>query len=356
MLSFAQKYYELPLSRDYVRHWGLVEGVREILQNALDSDSPFEYSLDGDTLAVRSRYAVLMPNTLLLGRTSKAEDADKIGSFGEGYKIALLVLTREGYPVVIRNGDRVWTPEFRHNKQFDAETLCIVDSAASDRREGVTFEISGLSSADIERIRDSCLHMQDKTGEVVETSYGRILLDVPGRLYVGGLFVCETELKYSYDMKPEHLRLERDRQTVSSFDLNFLTKDMWFDTGRTEEIVSLITNDAPDMKYANYSTPQIVKEECYRIFKEQNPGAIVAASRDELALMLKKGMTNTVYIGGAYGEIVKGSTEYRQQTYIRITPPAEVLQKFFDANRRHMRTPAVMGLKRIIAAAANWKA
>lgn len=80
--------YELPLSRDYVRHWGIPEAVREILQNAIDSDSPLEYTLYTDRITVTSKHSRLEPKTLLLGRTSKADCDDKVGSFGEGYKIA----------------------------------------------------------------------------------------------------------------------------------------------------------------------------------------------------------------------------------------------------------------------------
>ncbi len=91
MLSRA---YELSLSKQYVSHWGMADGVRELLQNALDSESPFEWEFKDGSLFLHSRYSKLEPRTLLLGQTSKAEDTTAIGSFGEGYKIAMLVLTR----------------------------------------------------------------------------------------------------------------------------------------------------------------------------------------------------------------------------------------------------------------------
>ena len=52
---------------------------------------------------------------MVLGSTSKAGRADDVGSFGEGYKIALLVLTRNGYDVKVLNGNKQWVPEFRHS-------------------------------------------------------------------------------------------------------------------------------------------------------------------------------------------------------------------------------------------------
>lgn len=143
----SRRSYELPISRDYVRHWSMPEAVREIIQNALDSESPFEYEFKSDKLFIRSRGAILPTSTLLLGKTSKAHATDKIGSFGEGYKIALLVLTREGYSVKIHNNGRIWTPFFKQSRQFDAEVLCIEDSADPIPFEGISFEIDGMALA-----------------------------------------------------------------------------------------------------------------------------------------------------------------------------------------------------------------
>src|SRR3990167_3517651 len=100
---FGNRAYELPITKEYIRHWGLLDGIRELIQNALDSDSPFEWNIEEDTLYIHSRYYKLEPKTLLLGCTSKAEDTTKIGSFGEGYKLAMLCLHRAGYKVRLRN-------------------------------------------------------------------------------------------------------------------------------------------------------------------------------------------------------------------------------------------------------------
>ena len=137
--------YELPLAKTYVRHWGMAEAVRELLQNAIDSESAFEWEFGDDTLHIRSRHSRLQASTLLLGQTSKADSTDTIGSFGEGYKIALLVLTRCGYPVTVHNGDRTWRPSFRMSRQFEAKVLCIDDEPASQRREGLEFEVGPYS-------------------------------------------------------------------------------------------------------------------------------------------------------------------------------------------------------------------
>lgn len=346
--------YELPLARNYVRHWGMAEAVREIIQNAIDSDSPFEYEFAGDTLTVRSRHATLPVSTLLLGATSKEGAVDKIGSFGEGYKIALLVLTRAGYPVRVLNGDRVWTPSFQHSRQFDSEVLCIDDLPAPARNEGLAFEVSALSPDDIAQVRASCLQMQTDLGEVITTSYGRILRERPGQLYVGGLFVCKTALKFGYDVNPEHLSLERDRQTVSTFDLQWLTKNMWFDTERWDEIAQLIGDQVKDLEYAEHGAPELVKEACYRAFRAKHPGAVVARNQDELESLVKSGMTQVV-VSPAYAPLVQAADSYRAEVVIVVQRPADILAKFFREHRKDMRTHAIVAFKELMAQAQTWR-
>jgi hypothetical protein len=355
ILSMGQRTYELPIAKTYVRHWGMAEAVRELLQNAIDSESPFEFEFGADTLRIRSRYSKLSAATLLLGQTSKAESTDTIGSFGEGYKIALLVLTREGYPVTVHNGDRTWRPVFRRSRQFDAEVLCITDEPASERRDGLEFEVGGLSPGDIATIRDGCLHMQNDIGEVHDVTEGRILRARSGKLYVGGLFVCDTQLQFGYDIKPEFLRLERDRQTVSNFDLLFLTKSMWFETERWEEIAKMIGDEVKDLEYAEYGTPEMVKEACYRAFRERHPGAVIAKNQEELEALIKRGMTNVV-VCAPYYPMVSQAKAYKSEVVIPVTPPADVLRRWLSANRHAMRGAAIEAFRKdLIEQAEGWR-
>jgi len=351
------KIYELPLSKDYVRHWGVVEAVRELFQNALDSDSPFEYAIGTSSLHISSRFSKLEPKTLLLGTTSKADCKDKIGSFGEGYKIALLVLAREKRQVDIFNGELVWSPEFRYSKQYEDDILCIKETRnPQGRGKGLTFAVNDLSQSEIDQIISINMHMWDKIGQTIETSYGRILVDHPGKLYVNGLFVCDTEMKYGYDIKPEFLKLERDRQTVSSFDLKWITKDMWFETELFDKIATMISEQYPDMEYANYGTPELVKEACYQLFIKAHPNSVVASSQTELKQMVEKGMERVVFIGGgAYSGIVTSSSSYRTVELPKQMTPSEVLAEWLKENRSEMRTKAIVSFKTLHEKSKSWK-
>jgi hypothetical protein len=352
---FFGKTYELSLSKTYVSGWGMAQGVRELIQNALDSDSPFAYEFveEGEgqyALVLNSRYSSLTPQMLLLGMSSKTNDSSKIGSFGEGFKLALLVLTRAGYDVDILNGNWKWKPLFRYSKTFDTEVL-VIDEEAYPRSEGLTFTVHGLSSADIEVVRQSCLLMQRDVGETKTVEHGTILLDRPGELYVGNLFVCKTEMKFGYNIKPEHITLERDRQTVSSWDLKSVTWACWKNTDDMERVARMVADEIPDVEYVTYNCPELVKDACYRLFRERHPATIIAASPADMRAKIEAGMERVVYVGAGMYEAVRYSGPYvAERPTLEILPkkPHEFMQAFLRAQRSNMRKDAIVGFKLLI--------
>ena len=117
--------YELSITPGYCSGWTVVQAVRELLQNAIDSNAPFEVEFNGNSISIISRGVTLPVNTLLLGSTDKFNDTSKIGNFGEGYKIALLILTRKNKKPIVYNGKRTWTTRFTYSKAFQADVLTI---------------------------------------------------------------------------------------------------------------------------------------------------------------------------------------------------------------------------------------
>jgi len=359
---FDSKTYELSLTRRYVSRWGMVEAVRELIQNALDSDSPFVYSFargdDGlHVMSLQSEFTTLPASTLLLGSTSKADSSSTIGSFGEGYKIALLVLTRLGHEVVMRNGRVTWTPAFRMSKTFNEEILVVHEKPAAVPNKGLSTLVGGLTDVDVEQIKDSCIRMQDHIGAIKQTTYGDILLERKGELYVGGLFVCKTDLHFGYNILPAHVTLERDRQTVSSWDLQITTRDMWFETKEFDRIAKMIDGQVPDVDYAKYSSPEMVKEACYRLFIEQNPGHLVATSQSELKSKIAAGMTKYICLSEPMNSIVRSSKSYAAQepTYKAAQLPHEFCKQWLSDNRREMRSKSIEAFKDLLKESEQWR-
>jgi hypothetical protein len=359
------KIYPLSITKEYVSRWGMVEAVRELIQNSLDSSASFKYEFKKEnngssTLLLTSEDVTLAPHTLLLGATGKRHSSDTIGSFGEGYKLALLVLLREGFDITILNGSVEWTPKFEFSRAFGYEQLVIEETPLTQIvNTSLIFRVGGLSESDVEAIRKCCLRMQGDVGAIRTTPMGEILLDRPGELYVGDLFVCKTEMDYGYNVLPRYLKLERDRQTVDGWDLKCLTRDVWYATKDYDEIATLIARESPDLVYAKYSAPEIVKDACYNLFKEQHPGEVIAETNAQLQELVKQGMT--VYVGGgAYYSTVSESRAYVEEME-KVLPkklsPTEILTKWLKENRKEMRGKAIESFRKEILEneALEWK-
>lgn len=354
-----EKIYQLPMTRDYISHWGLEEALRELLQNAIDhAKGEPELKFEDGTLTITSPMAYLQPRTLLLGATTKAEDSSAIGHFGEGYKLALLVLTRLGHPVTVFNQDLLWVPKFAHSEEFGAEVLQVVSTKAEAPQNALSFKIYDLDPEHISSIRELCLFLQteEEIGEVIKTDAGTILLERPGELFVGGLYVCKTNLSFSYDFKPEFLQLDRDRQTVSSFDLQWATKDMWFRTGLYSKISELIAEGVRDLEYANYGTPELVKEACFNLFRSQHPGAVAAKSQAELEALIAQGMTKVIVVNNTYRDLVMTSERMLEESGV-IAPlaPQQVLEEFLEDHKHEFSEQVTEAFGILIERSKSWR-
>ena len=361
------KTYELPMTRDYVRHWGLPKAFQELLQNAIESTAPFEHEFYdcgyGKTgLAIRSAGVKLSATSLLLGSTSKASDDSKIGSFGEGYKIALLVLTRLGHdPVVVNDGVR-WTTTFAASATFSADVLHIEEWVDPDSEgAGLAFHIEGLSDEDVKTITATCLQMQNEEsiGKVITCPQGDILFGRSGELFVNGLYVCATEFTHSYNIKPAFLKLERDRQAVSGFELSWVTKEMWFTVNEPhlrKHIAKLIAEDAPDLKYANHGAPNSIKEACLDHFTEiAGKDARLAGSPEEVKQLKEAGVANPVYYNTTLHGCVTAASSYTAPPPVIVLAPSIILQDWYDRNKKYMKRLPAVGFKKLLEDSAKWK-
>jgi hypothetical protein len=359
------KVYPLSITKEYVSRWGMVEAVRELIQNSLDSSASFKYEFKKEnngsfTMLLTSEDVTLAPHTLLLGASGKRHSSDTIGSFGEGYKLALLVLLREGFDITILNGSVEWTPKFEFSRAFGYEQLVIEETPLTQIvNTSLIFRVGGLTEENVEAVRGCCLRMQGDVGAIRTTPMGEILLDRPGELYVGDLFVCKVNTDYGYNALPRYLRLERDRQTVDGWDLKCLTRDMWYATKDYDEIATLIARESPDLSYAKYSCPDIVKEACYALFKEQHPGEVIANTNEELQKLVRDGLT-VVVAGDSFYAAVSESSSY-QSEMSSVLPkklsPVEILEIWLRENRKEIRGKAIESFRKEILQdkALEWK-
>ena len=253
------KNYELPISPNYVSNWGIKEAIREILQNAIDSDNcghpkQILYSADGAVLTVINKGARLPLSSLVLGCSSKDDIDGMIGKFGEGYKLALVVLLRKGLKVDILNGEEEWIPSFKLSDNFGTQVLNIEVNQLPENAEcdDVVFAISGIDEDLYKELQLLFPCINDDYGDVVESDNGTILLDkkFQGKMYVEGLFIqSDSNFQYGYNFKSSVVDLDRDRKAINYYELKKLTAASVVTAEKcSTEIFKAISNSYTDIK------------------------------------------------------------------------------------------------------------
>ena len=286
--------YELSLVKSYVQEWTAEDAIREIIQNAIDESNrvednamSVEYDPEAKTLTISNKKSVLTHDTLLLGNTSKATDDNMIGKFGEGYKLGILVLTRENHPVTIQNYGlkETWTARFVNSRRWKDEVLTIFTEKSQiwnkPPHNNLSFVISNVDQSMYDEVVEKTLFLKDiYTGEYVEdnykkTSYGNILFEESekGRVYVNGLFVTILEdLKYGYDIKARYIEIGRDRNLIDSYKITKYTTLMWMEIQDDfkDEILELAHSEALDFSYdvSYVSIPESNSENISSVYAE----------------------------------------------------------------------------------------
>lgn len=232
--------FELTLDAKYLEgSWGAFQGVRELVQNARDAELQFHapmeithYPNGKGQLRINNEGATLKREAMLLGNTGKANRQDLIGQWGEGLKVGILALLRDGYFVKIRTGSEVWIPSIEWSEKFEAQVLVFNLSVGRKPANRVRVEISPFSTEDWETWKPMFLFLEDNKRKSpenrVETCYGTLLLDplYKGRVFVKGIATEHIpELEYGYNLLTADL--DRDRKMVSRWDLDFSLGRIW---------------------------------------------------------------------------------------------------------------------------------
>ena len=279
------KCYELTLTPNYVSDWTFNDAIRELIQNGtdqevLDKENHFsiEYDRKRQVLQLKNSKSVLKINTLLLGRSSKAGNDDTVGQFGEGYKIAALVLNRIGKTFTVLNNEKneVWESRFKNSEKWLEKILAFYISKRETEYTGLCIEVGNVSWDEYCGLSDVWMKFDEDNHmgmSVVDTSYGEILTDedYAGKVYVNGLSVnCNADLKYGYNFKPKYIKLERDRKACDSFDAREITCRMIAE-GMVDGDIP-IAGDVYNFEYNTYEEDvQKVQEVLLEAFDRQNP-------------------------------------------------------------------------------------
>lgn len=326
--------FDLGMSLQYCSQWGLVEAIRELVQNAYDEEvvNPsntmyFDYDADAQILRIGNKNGKLETSTLLLGKTTKADDERTIGQHGEGYKVATVVLMRLGKMVKIynRTEKEVWTSKVIKSRRY-GESVVVYDIEKvglfkSVPNHDLIFEVNGVDSEEYSAIMESCLVLQNlKEGkDYIKAGDSRILLgkNQKGRLYVGGLYV--TTSKYAvmgYDFEPSLVELDRDRSFIDSIDLQFLIGKVICQSSNINLIEQLkdVWDGSYIRVYAHYlgcsSDMADLYEREYTKFKEEYGADAVAVTNTDEFNRLKRLGVNAIMLTENKAHYIVSASSY----------------------------------------------
>lgn len=312
-----QKLIETTISKDYVKNWGVSEGLREILQNAIDAENKgFEmeigYTQGKQKLSIVNFEASLKKQDLLLGSTSKSDDEDQIGKWGEGFKVGALALIRSEKPVTIHNtlSNEIWDCLIDKSSEFDCEVLKFkISQNDFSKKRGLYFIVDNVTQKEWEETQNLFLKLLNLPEETIEeTPEGEILLhkNLKGKIYCGGIYVTEdSELKYGYNFKPSSLELNRDRNLVNSFNLKWNTSKMWAylcanKKGKLFDAKTMLVSGSPDVEFMKeFSDYTVTGDLVENFFKEHSDKAYPVTSNEEASSVRRLGY-NPVYSSSSY--------------------------------------------------------
>ena len=324
------KTYELAISSNYVHTWNIEEAVREIMQNAIDSETDgnkLTISYGGGTLRIQNVGCNLEISSLVLGNSGKHDTTKYIGTYGEGFKLALIVLLRNNLDVTIYTNNQRWKPEFRKSNKFKIETLHIdVENGFDGYKDTIIFEIKGLEVSDFEIIRDKSLAMMKKMGfnigEIIETDYGDILLEkrYKGMMFVNGLYVQEdSSFAYGYDFKPEYLHLDRDRKAINYYKMRELTARAITSQNNVQLVSTAISRSYTDVRdiveYMDNVTQEFKTNFANHFIKEHNldEETFVGLKKEvEVAKKEKAFVTDSIAIAELVNSGLGKTEEYKE--------------------------------------------
>ena len=352
--------YELTIDTNYVSDWNIAQAVRELFQNSVDSEvqnpgntSYWKYDEDTQKLYIGNKYSVLNVETLLLGVSTKTDDNTTIGQFGEGYKIATVVLLRTNHPITFYNygAKEVWTTKLVKSRRFNGR---LVPTFYVDKKypwqkvpdNNLTIVVENVTSDDYKLICDYILSLHTDIGDTIDCGrFGTILLnpELRGKVFVSGLYVCTNErLNYGYNIKPVFLQLDRDRKTVDTFNLLWTTSRMWVENQERTELIEMLYGEdtPPDISYIGSlcNADSIDSTVLDKFLNTYGPDAIPVTSQEDYDLVLSMG-GHSVFVNKVLGDVTKSISNNFLSTAVQTKSCLDMLTEWYEELEQEVDIP-----------------
>lgn len=382
--------FNLNLTTDYCSEWDFWCAVRELFQNGDDQERKessniftIEYNEKQKKLIISNKESILERNTILMGKTTKADDPDSTGKYGEGYKVALAVLTRLGKKVVINNfkKNEKWTPISIADKAYDGEKVIKLKIEkyiwTKTPDNNLTWTIHNVTKDEWESIQPKYLKF-NKINSSYTSKNNTIIFDekFKGCIFVNGLFVekVKTKLEFGYNFHPNTMPLDRDRKTVEGFNLDINTSNLleaYASESKENSLLvkKLIENEAPDTKFVQakyiYGESPIFEEFQDSFRKENGNNAFPVSSQEEYdhikdisknikPIIVSDKSKTFIAKNSEYACVETFAKKYENNGITQIQTPEQILRTFLIKYESDMDYKIIKDLKKIIETSGKW--
>jgi hypothetical protein len=233
---------ETAISTEYVPHWGIVEALREILQEAFDTRTKYncnirfhrgknKFIIEDDGLGISTI-------DLALGKSSKRDDDNLIGQFGEGLKLAMLVVARLGREMIVDTVGYRIKPEIIFSKALGCEVLAFNIRSIS-REVGTRFEIE-CTPEEVEQAKQYFKELRKEKMKQLDP-----VISLPGgKVFINGVLATEIpNLLFSYNFQGVGKEAQnRDRTVVDMQQLEKMMRNALEETQSKKVITYFLEN------------------------------------------------------------------------------------------------------------------
>ena len=342
------------MTKDYRKEWGVIEAIRELVQNCLDNeenDSNYEF-IDQETIAIRTMDYILPLSTFALGESINKGDTT-IGGFGEGYKLALLVLEREGLHPTIRFGNYSVTCGFEFNQIMELDTFFITIDEVATYYDSTTFTFE-FDPNRFEELQHKVTVFSDNP--LVLEGHVDIIEDRAGDLLVDGLFICnENAFKYGYNFSPEAIQLGSDRAIANPLGMAYETSKYWATTvnnGATQEhldlVMDMMLKDVLDVQKIDIYLHTWQRVLLADVFRESHGDIRIESTYSSGSYGGFRVNSNT------FNTLCGGGIKRQLEDHEKDGAPYRVLKDFLITNKKHMRSKARKNLQQLIDQSKKW--
>lgn len=278
MSTKTMERYESGISSRNLAHWGILEAVKELVQNNV-----YAKTVLGDTTSIThdGKYAIIKnypsgfsKGKLLIGESDQTDVAGAPGQYGEGMKMAMAVAKRMNHEVMIETNGFNIHPKVEPSVLDNSVQVLTYYIENTEKDNGTTFKIE-CSKETLDKAISYFATLNGMDDHYCKTESIFTEKDMAGKIYINGVLVYETEAIFGYNFTYTDL-MNRDRSSVDMGKLKGYVGSMVKCIDEVDTAVKVLKsiikdNSLLESQAGNYSTTRanVWKEACEKLWGQK---------------------------------------------------------------------------------------